>query len=305
MYYSNPYSNPVVIILGLLGAAGLAFVPASIAGKKGYSFGGFWCFSFFCSFIPAIIVAACLKPKYGSQQYRETMHDMRKYPSPTLQQPQQMQIQQVPGPDEETIWKNNPLARRAAMSLEDGEWAKADELYEQILNTEPENARAYIGKICAELHVSREDDLQNHYEQLIDNLNYKRALKFAGIKYKLKLEMYALSPDEQAKYQSSEVQQAYQRLMDKLEEIKQHNSTPKCVELASEINRLIGSDLVKGELKGKLIELSTPIKGDTENSIHCALCGANQIANRLSCYRCGIKFTYGQESSKIDLSKET
>jgi len=50
----------VIIAIGVM--VGLAFVPASIAKKKGYSYGAFWVFGFFL-FIPAIIVAAAIKEK--------------------------------------------------------------------------------------------------------------------------------------------------------------------------------------------------------------------------------------------------
>lgn len=43
--------------------AGLAFIPANIAKKKGYSFAGFWCMSFFLSFLIILIVAVCLSDK--------------------------------------------------------------------------------------------------------------------------------------------------------------------------------------------------------------------------------------------------
>jgi hypothetical protein len=44
-----------VVLLGL--NIGLSFIAASMAKKKGYSFGGFWCLGFFTSFLVAIIVA--------------------------------------------------------------------------------------------------------------------------------------------------------------------------------------------------------------------------------------------------------
>ncbi len=59
----------LVILLILLGAGiavGLAFIPAYMAGKKGYSFGLFWLFGFFL-LIPAIIVAAVIEPKAQQQ----------------------------------------------------------------------------------------------------------------------------------------------------------------------------------------------------------------------------------------------
>lgn len=53
----------IIIMLFALGTAiGLAFIPASMARNKGYSYGGFWAFGFFL-FIPAIIVAAVIEDK--------------------------------------------------------------------------------------------------------------------------------------------------------------------------------------------------------------------------------------------------
>ncbi len=48
----------VVIIFALGLQVGLSFIGASMAKKKGYSFGGFWCLGFFSSFLIGIIVAA-------------------------------------------------------------------------------------------------------------------------------------------------------------------------------------------------------------------------------------------------------
>lgn len=68
----------LVVILCMLGVGivvGLAFIPAYLAGKKGYSFGLFWLFGFFL-IIPAIIVAAVIEP----QATQQTVHST--YPPP-------------------------------------------------------------------------------------------------------------------------------------------------------------------------------------------------------------------------------
>ena len=52
----------ISLIVGLGAAIGLAFIPATMARKKGYSYGGFWAFGFFL-FVPAIIVAAVIEDK--------------------------------------------------------------------------------------------------------------------------------------------------------------------------------------------------------------------------------------------------
>lgn len=43
--------------------AGLALIPASMARKKGHSFGGYWCLSFFVSFLIGLIVGVTIKDR--------------------------------------------------------------------------------------------------------------------------------------------------------------------------------------------------------------------------------------------------
>ena len=101
----------------------------------------------------------------------------------------------------------DPLVKRAFMLLEDGEWDKADELLEQALNANPENAQAYIGKLCAELRLNCEEDLLSYGPPIAENSNYKRALRFADGRYKKALELYALTPDEQAEAAAKLIQE--------------------------------------------------------------------------------------------------
>ena len=50
----------------------------------------------------------------------------------------------------------SPLLKRAFMFLEDGNFDGADEYCERVLDQDPENAQAYLGKLMAELEVSRQ-----------------------------------------------------------------------------------------------------------------------------------------------------
>jgi len=56
--FAGVYIVIIIIALGL--QVGLSFIGASMAKKKGYSFGGFWCLGFFSSFLIGIIAAAIL-----------------------------------------------------------------------------------------------------------------------------------------------------------------------------------------------------------------------------------------------------
>ena len=83
-----------------------------------------------------------------------------------------------------------PLLKRAFMFLEDGEWEKADDFCEQVLNQDPENAQAYVGKLMCELQVTKQENLKNQPEPFDNNNNYKKAMRFADDSLKTKLAGY-------------------------------------------------------------------------------------------------------------------
>lgn len=70
------------------------------------------------------------------------------------------------------------LLRRAFMALEDGDFARADDFCEQVLNIEPENAQAYLGKLMAELRVKKETALRNLAEPFDNRANYQKVIRF-------------------------------------------------------------------------------------------------------------------------------
>ena len=83
-----------------------------------------------------------------------------------------------------------PLLKRAFMFLEDGDFDRADEFCEQVLNQDPENAQAYLGKLMAELHVKRQADLANCAEPFDNNKNYQKAVRFADSSLSSELKGY-------------------------------------------------------------------------------------------------------------------
>ena len=72
-----------------------------------------------------------------------------------------------------------PLLERAFMFLEDGDFARADEFCEQVLNQDPKCAEAYLGKLMAEHNVRRREDLKDWGSPFDSNNNYQKALRFA------------------------------------------------------------------------------------------------------------------------------
>ena len=75
-----------------------------------------------------------------------------------------------------------PLLERAFMFLEDGEFDSADEYCEKVLDQDPKCARAYLGKLMAELKVRKKEDLANCEQPFDDSNNYNKALRFADEK---------------------------------------------------------------------------------------------------------------------------
>ena len=83
-----------------------------------------------------------------------------------------------------------PLLKRAYMFLEDGDWSSANEYCEKVLDIDPENASAYLGKLMAELHVKKQDRLEDQAEPFDHSNNYKKAVRFADEKLKTSLADY-------------------------------------------------------------------------------------------------------------------
>ena len=100
----------------------------------------------------------------------------------------------------ETVVVNNsagagvaPLLKRAFMFLEDGEWAKADDFCEQVLNQDPENAEAYFGKLMAELQVHKAEQLETYPIALDTSGNYQKVVRFGDKAFKERMENYRLA----------------------------------------------------------------------------------------------------------------
>lgn len=72
-----------------------------------------------------------------------------------------------------------PLLKRAFMFLEDGDWNSANEYCEKVLDIDPENAQAYLGKLMAELKVRKQENLKDCAEPFNGKNNYQKAVRFA------------------------------------------------------------------------------------------------------------------------------
>ncbi|MCI6711658.1 MAG: toll/interleukin-1 receptor domain-containing protein [Firmicutes bacterium] len=98
----------------------------------------------------------------------------------------------------ETVVVNNgnvniaPLLKRAFMFLEDGNFKEADEYCEKVLDQDPENAQAYLGKLMAEMVVRKQESLKDCADPTFRNSsNYEKVLRFGDEKLRNELRGYS------------------------------------------------------------------------------------------------------------------
>lgn len=90
----------------------------------------------------------------------------------------------------ETIVFNNevvdvvPLLERGFLFLEDKEWNRADSIFEMVLNKDPRNANAYLGKLMADLEISKFENLSDFHTTFSGNKNYEKIMSFASSELK-------------------------------------------------------------------------------------------------------------------------
>ena len=89
------------------------------------------------------------------------------------------------------------LLRRAELFLEDGSFSEASEYYDKVLDMEPENADAYLGKVLARFHIKNKTGIRTHIrqiqsdylvtegpEEISESSDYRKFLRFADNEFK-------------------------------------------------------------------------------------------------------------------------
>jgi hypothetical protein len=188
----------------------------------------------------------------------------------------------------ETTPGTDPLIKRAFMLLEDGDWDKADELFEQRLNANPEDAKAYVGKLCVELQLNREADLLSYELPINENNNYKRAVQFADKNYKTVLEKYAITPEQ--------IETSYQSILSRLDSAVERKDANELKEIRTTLMQL-------GDYKDAskmLSKLAVHVKvNHGAITAKCPACGESNGVSRPACSYCGVSFIYEKSSPAL------
>jgi len=104
------------------------------------------------------------------------------------------------------------LMKRGKLFLEDSDWKQANEYFNKVLDIDPEYAPAYVGKLCAELKVQQEEILGNYKEPISEIGNFQKAIRFADVSYRAKVEGYNNTIHEHIEKEGREEQERILRL---------------------------------------------------------------------------------------------
>lgn len=138
-----------------------------------------------------------------------------------------------------------PLLKRMFLFLEDGDFESADEYCERVLDLEPENARAYLGKLMAKTQTHKQEQLADCKVPFDSDTDYQKIMRFgdSGLKNTLagyieqinerneaarKEELYTNTVQEM---ESAIIQLEYQAAMAKFSQIPGYKDADKRVEL--------------------------------------------------------------------------
>ncbi len=87
--------------------------------------------------------------------------------------------------------KTDNLIKRVFHFLEDENWKSADEYCENILDRDPENAKAYLAKMMVEHQIHTEEELKKNSSFIHEDSNFVKALRYSDDSFHSKLEAYA------------------------------------------------------------------------------------------------------------------
>lgn len=71
------------------------------------------------------------------------------------------------------------MVMRGQFALDDGDWVKADEYFERALDQDPEDPKAYVGKVLVGLRLSAVEQINDHFVKLEGDKNFDRAIRFS------------------------------------------------------------------------------------------------------------------------------
>ena len=75
---------------------------------------------------------------------------------------------------------DNNILKRAFLFLEDGDWEKADEYFEKVLDEDVTCGEAYFGKMLVSLKIKKAEELKNCKADITKNKYYDKIMRFGN-----------------------------------------------------------------------------------------------------------------------------
>lgn len=150
----------------------------------------------------------------------------------------------------ETGVNTDALLKRAFIFLEDRNWDNADGYFEKVLDSDPENAMAYLGKMMLQLRVSRQNELAELTTPFDDNGYFEKAIRYADATLKNTLEGYIVTINERNEHNRLEA--AYQEATSMMKSADDESDYIEAAEKFEAISDYLNSS----ELSSKCRELA-------------------------------------------------
>ena len=110
-----------------------------------------------------------------------------------------------------TSSNTSPLLERAFMFLEDEDWDSANEYCEKVLDLDPKNAKAYLGKLMVDLKVRKKENLKDCSSPFDSNANYNKILRFGD--GKIKAEMHEIIEHIKTRIKNEQLESEYKKIV--------------------------------------------------------------------------------------------
>lgn len=182
-----------------------------------------------------------------------------------------------------------PLARRMFLFLEDGEFTRADDFCEQILNINPEFGEAYIGKLLIEFQCKTKEELSSVNKSIAESKNYSKILRFGTI------EEIQYIEETQSIIQNRLAEAEKQQQIPLDDDIYYDVNCPKCgAELSYAIWQIDADSKVICPMCDEEFAIDFEkrvVRVDrSEDTLTCPVCGKEQKSDRAICWECGVLF---------------
>ena len=123
------------------------------------------------------------------------------------------------------------LLKRAFLFIEEGDNVKADEYIERVLDINPEEALAYIAKMMIGFGICNESQFDNCVTPLEQNINFKKAIRFADPILRAKYEDYNQAivnrMEEAKRIKEEEIERQRQKRIKEEREAQEHKKAKR------------------------------------------------------------------------------